>query len=162
MVKKASTFVVFLFASCTLALSQNSLQSMNVSFCDLYEHPEDYIGRMVKVRGAVVGKELWVDSFTHQPCSSWMRIILILPKDAKPIPEFELVRDPSFEELDNALSGHPKNIEGTFEGQFHSVIVVRDGKRIRIGEGYGKRRDYDGRIVLHRVSDVTVKSLPKR
>jgi hypothetical protein len=92
-----------------------------------------------------------------------MRIIVVFPEEIKPTPDFDLVRNVSLEQLNNALRDRiPNHIEATFEGRFDSVVVVREGKRIEIAEGYGSKRDYQGRIVLHQVSDVIAKRLPRK
>jgi len=81
----------------------------------------------------------------------------------KPTPNFDLIQDQSFKEFEDAFyHSRPIHIEATFEGRFDSVVTVQDGKRARAGKGYGKKHDYDGRIVLQRVSEVTAKPLPRK
>jgi hypothetical protein len=45
-------------------------------------------------------------------------------------------------------------------------FASRDHKRIRVGQdkekGYGKKHEYDGRIVLRQVFDVSAKPLPRK
>lgn len=161
--KKYAISCVLLLLLGHTTFAQTTKVPVEVTLCDLYQHPEEYIGRMVTVRGDVAGNDLWIDAFNWQSCSSWMRVIVVFPKDVKPSPAFELMSDGSFKQLMDALYGRrPVNIDAKFEGRFDSVVVVRDGDRIRIGDGYGKKRDYDGRIVLKRVSEVVVKPLPRK
>jgi hypothetical protein len=118
---------------------------------------------MVKVRGTVAGNDLWIDSFTEKACPAFMRVIVVFPNRVRPAPGFDLIKDESFKEFEDALY-HPRpiHIEATFEGRFESVVTVQDGKRIRAGKGYGKKHDYDGQIVLQRVFDVVAKPLPRK
>ena len=58
-------------------------------------------------------------------------------------------------------------IDATYEGRFDAAFAWRDHKWIKLGqgngsqEGYGKGHEYDGRIVLHQVSDVWAEPLPR-
>lgn len=54
------------------------------------------------------------------------------------------------------------HIEATFEGRFDSFITLQDGKRTKTGVGYGKKHMHDGRIGLHRVSEVMAWPLPRK
>ena len=62
----------------------------------------------------------------------------------------------------------PIHIDATYEGRFDAAFAWRDHKGIKLGqgnvneEGYGKKHDYDGRIVLHQLSDVRSKPLPRK
>jgi hypothetical protein len=133
----------------------------------LYQHPEQYAGKMVKVRGTVAGNDFWIDAFTEKPCPTYMRIIVVFPDRVKPPPGFDLVRDKSFKEFEDAFY-HPRpiHIGATFEGRFDAAFYWRDQKRIAVGQGqvkgYGKKHDYDGQIVLRQVSDVVAEPLPRR
>ena len=55
----------------------------------------------------------------------------------------------------------PIHIEATFEGRFDSGVTIENGKRIE-GKGYGRKHHHNGRIVLHRVSDVIVRPLGRK
>jgi hypothetical protein len=147
-------------ASC---FGQVDAQPVEATLCDLYQHPDRYAGKMVRVRGTVAGNDMWIDAFAQTPCSSWMSIVVAFPKGVRPVPDFDLVRDDSFKEFEDAMY-HPRpiHIEATFEGRFDSVVTVQDGKRTKTGTGYGKKHERDGRIVLHRVSDVLAKPLPRK
>ena len=157
---------VLLLAVCPFCLGQGGAQPIEATLCDLYQHPEQYTGKMVKVRGTVAGNDLWIDAFTETACPTWMRVIVVFPDRIKTAPSFDLIRDKSFKEFEDACN-HPRpiHIDATFEGRFDAAFVWRDHKRIRVGQdaekGYGKKHEYDGRIVLHQVSDVMAKPLPR-
>ncbi len=149
---------------------QEEVKPVEVTLCDLYQHPEQYAGKMVKVRAGSVG-DLRLDNILHdspaEPCPTYMRLIVTLPDQVKPAPPFQLVRDKSFKALAEALHrGGAIHIDATYEGRFDAVFVWRDHKRIKISQdeekGYGKKHEYDGRIVLHQVSDVWAKPLPRK
>ena len=141
--------------------AEKEREPLKVSLCDLYQHPEQYSGKMIEARGTVAGNDLWIDEFTQQPCPTWMGVIVVLPEHVKPRPSFNLIRDESFAQFKDALR-KPMNVQATFEGRFDSVVSIEDEKRVRIGKGYGKNHQYDGRIVLHKVSDVVARYIPRK
>ena len=146
---------------------QDNATHVETTLCDLYQNPRQYTGKIVKVRGTVAGDELWIDTFTEKACPAYMRVTVVFPERVVPAPDFDLVRDESFKQLEAAIyHARPIHIEATFEGRFDGAFFWRDHKRIRIGpgtnKGYGKRHDYDGRIVLRQVSDVEVKPLSSK
>ena len=161
---------------CILVLSalcwgQDATKPIEVSLCELYQHPEEYAGKMVKVRGGSVS-DLSIDNVLHdapaKACPAYMRLIVVFPDRVKPEPAFQLVEDDSYKQLQEALH-HPGpiHIDATYEGRFDPAFVWRDHKRIRVSQdneekGYAKKHEYDGRIVLHEVSEVWAKSLPRR
>jgi hypothetical protein len=92
-----------------------------------------------------------------------MSIVVIFPGQIKPPPNFDLVKDDAFSKLEDATyHSRPIRIEATFEGRFESVVSVRNGKRVTVGKGYGNKHQYDGRIVLHRVSDIVALPLGRK
>jgi hypothetical protein len=142
---------------------QVSTQAVETTLCEMYQHPDQYAGKIVKVRGTIAGNDLWIDALTQTPCSSWMSIVVVFPSQVKPAPDFDLVRDDSFKEFENAIyHRRPIHIDATFEDRFDSAVTVQDGKRTKTSEGYGKKHEHDGRIVLHIVSDVVAKTVPRR
>jgi hypothetical protein len=163
-------FGVVLLACCAVCWGQGSASSVAATLCDLYQHPEQYAGKMVKVRGGSVG-ELHIEDALHDsqavPCPAYMRIIVVFPDQLKDAPDFQLVRDESYRKLLDALH-HPSpvHIDATYEGRFDPVFVWRDHKRFSVGQGnkkgYGEKHQYDGRIVLHQVSEVWVNPIPRR
>lgn len=152
-----------LLSLCSSTLGQVNAQPVEASLCDLYQHPDHYAGKIVKVRGTIAGNDMWIDAFEQKPCSSWMSIVVAFPDQVKPAPDFNLVRDDSFKQFEDAMyHRRPIHIEATFEGRFDSVVTLQDGKRTKTDTGYGKKHEHDGRIVLHRVSDVLAKPLPRK
>jgi hypothetical protein len=131
------------------------------------EHPEQYAGKIVKVRGTVGRHDLSIDDFAESPCPAYMRVIVVYPNRINPSPGFELITDKSFKQLEDAVyQPGPVHIDATFEGRFDAAFYWRNHKRIAVGEGqlkgYAKKHDYDGQIVLHQVSDVAAFSLPRK
>jgi hypothetical protein len=155
---------LFLLSSPTLDWSQASTQPIETTLCALYEHPDQYAGKMVRVRGTIAGYDMWIDALTEKPCSSWMSVVVTFPDQVKQAaPDFDLVKDDSFAKLQSAMyHSRPIHIEAIFEGRFDSVVTMQDGKRTTTGRGYGKKHQYDGRIVLHKVSDVVVRPLGRK
>jgi len=162
--RSATYASALLFALCYSTWGQENMRALEVSLCELYQHPEKYAGKMVKVRATVAGrKELWVDSFTREPCPSWISVTGVFPGQVKPAPDFELVRDASFKEFQDALYRKgPMHIDATLEGRFDTVLEPQGEKHVRVGKGFGKKGSYDARIVLYRVSDVWAKPLPRK
>jgi hypothetical protein len=154
---------IFSLGFYAVSWGQVSRQPAEVTLCDLYQHPDQYAGKMVKVRGSVAGNDMWIDAFTEKPCSSWMPVVVVFPTQVKPTPSFDLSEDSSFKMFEDAMyHSRPIHIDATFEGRFDSVIKIQDGQRIRIGKSYGKKYQYDGRIVLQSVSDVVAQPLPRK
>ena len=151
-----------------LCHDQDLSKSLDVNLCDLYQHPEEYSGKIVRVRGGSVGG-LWIENIFRDapttPCPAYMTIVVVFPHQVKPAPGFDLVRDESLAELEQGLHrARPMHIDATYEGRFDPLFVHRDGGRFKVGhhtqKGYGKNHFYDARIVLHRVSDVWTLPLP--
>ena len=136
---------------------------LKATMCELYEHPEQYAGKMVMVRASVAGNDLWIDDFEQKACPSWMQVVVVFPERIKPEPGFNLVRDDSLTKLlDGVREG--KGVEAMFEGRFDAAFVWRNHKKIAVGTdaGYGKKNRYGGRIVLREVSDVLARPKPRR
>jgi len=86
--------------------SQDAAKPVEATLCDLYQHPEQYAGKMVRVRGGSVS-ELSIENILHdspvEPCPTYMRIIVVFPDQIKPAPGFQLVRDEAYKKLEEAL-----------------------------------------------------------
>ena len=165
---RLSSTCFLLLCSCALCYGQATITSAEITLCDLYQRPELYAGKIIKVRGGSVSS-LAIDNVLHDsqqvPCSAHMRIVVVLPDNMKPTPDFQLIRDDSYRKLEEALRGRgPMRIDATYEGRFDAAFTWRDGKRVRVGQydgkGFGNKQQYDGRIVLQRVSDVWSYPLP--
>lgn len=159
---------VLLSGSFARAQSQNGGAPLKVTMCDLYNDPQKYAGKMIEVRATIGNRDLRIErpTFTPQdPCaaSGYMAIGLELPQNVRPKPEFDLIRDESFQKYSEALQ-KPMRIEATLEGRFDPTFIWRNHKRERLGEGegYGKKHAEDGRLVLHKLSDVMTKYIPRK
>lgn len=159
-----------LLAGCVLCWGQGNAKPSEVTLCDLYQHPEQYNGKMIKVRGGSISG-LRLEDIVHdlptEKCSGYLSIIVVFPDQVKPAPDFELARDESYKKLYDSLhSPRPIHIDATYEGRFDLAFVWRDHQRIRVGQdgvkGYGKQHEYDARLVLQQVSDVWAMPLPRR
>jgi hypothetical protein len=163
--RQTRQFIMLIVAICIMkaeAVGQFDAP-VDASLCDLYERPDDYDGRMVRLRGSLVGHNPWIESPAprSQPtCSAYMRVVIALPEDIEPDPGFDLARDASLAEFIEAQSG-PHNIHVTVEGLFVSYISVQDGVRVRARDP-DRELDFDGRIVLRGVSDVVAYPIPAR
>jgi hypothetical protein len=169
-IMKVTHGCVLFLASCTFCWGQDAANPVETTLCDLYQHAEQYAGKMIKVRGGSVG-ELRIEDLLHdshaEPCPAYIRIVVVFPDQVQPAPGFQLVRDESYEKLEEALHYKgPIHIDASYEGRFDAAFVWRDHKRIRVSQGedkgYGKKHEYDARIVLRQVSDVWAKPLPRK
>jgi hypothetical protein len=161
---------ILLVVGCGLCRGQEDTKPIKTTLCNLYQHPDQFQGRLVKVRGGSVSS-LWIEDILHdspsEPCPAYLRIVVEYPDKLNPTPSFQLVRDESFRKLQEALNyGGPMRIDATYAGRFDVAFVWRDQKRINVGpgpgKGYGKKGEYDGRIVLNQVYDVWARPLPRR
>ena len=95
---------VFIFAlsCCAFSWLQPS-QPIDTSLCELYQHPDQYAGKMIRVRGTIAGNDMWIDTFTEKPCPSWMSIVVIF----------------------HALLGKPANATGHTTRSFRTIRGCR-------------------------------------
>ena len=138
---------------------------IKVTLCELAEKPDLYIGKMVQVKASVAGSnELWLRDI--QTCSCYMRIIAVLTDNVKPRPDFETLKDENFKKFFEDLNKR-MNVLATFEGQFEAVYTWQNKEQIWINgskkkqKGFGKKGEYGGRIILHRVSDLLSRPIPR-
>jgi len=118
------------------------------TLCDLYQHPEEYAGKIVQVHAHVSGKDLWIDDFQKEACPAWTNVIAMYPDQVQPPPGFSFVQDESFAKFQYAFRRR-MNVEATFEGRFDVAFVWRDHKRVSVAgsdKGYGKKRKYGAQI----------------
>ena len=164
--KNAYLLSLVLYAVLSYGQIETRDTPLKVTMCDLYEHPEQYAGKIVEVRANVSGNDLALDDFSNQKsCSAYMKLHLELPADAKPVATFDLLRDDTYRELCGSLQ-RGMNVTATFDGRFDPAFVWHDQKRTRVAgsnnDGYGKKHRYDGRIVLRKVSDILARPVPGR
>ncbi len=138
---------------------------VKVTFCDLYQDPHKYSGKMIEVRAIVYGypNATLDEANAHEQCSSYMTIGLEFPRNVRPKPDFDLERDKSFQKFEEGWRRGMRVI-ARFEGRFDPVFTWRDHKRMRVGEGpgFGKKHAEDGRLILHRVSEVKALYVPRK
>jgi hypothetical protein len=154
-------YTLTLFLVCSLgaelgsARAQQDAGPANTSLCDLYKDPTRYTGKTVTVRGSVTGNDLLIDDF-EKTCSSWSKVIVVLPEDAKPPQQLQVVKDESFKVFfDDLRKG--MNVQATFEGRFEATSA--GGIK---GYGFGRKHDARAQIVLLRVSDVVSRPVPRK
>ena len=169
-ITRATLGCAVLLIVCGLCWAQDTVKPIETTLCQLYQDSEQYAGKIIKVRAGSVS-DLHIENTLHdspaERCPAYMRIVVVFPEQVTPAPGFKLIRDESYRKLEEALhSPGPIHIDATYEGRFDAAFVWRDQKRISVGQnqikGYGSKHQYDGRIVLHQVSDVWTKRLPKR
>lgn len=158
--------------ACGVCWGHELAKPIPVTMCELFEHPEEYDGKMIKVRAGSASAELSISNAIFggpaKTCSAWLDIVVRFPWQVTPPPDFDLVRDASFAKFEDAINTGKIRIDATYEGRFEILHVVRDGKRINVMTGkeerkrQGKKGWYDARIVLHQVSDIDAMRLPHR
>ena len=149
--------IMYFFAVPCWAQDEMSSPPVEITVCELLSAPSTYAGRMVRVRGWLSrGKDLaLLDMEPRKGCPAEL-VAVVLPGAAKPKPEFDVVRDESFDKLFDAL-GKRTHIEGTFEGRVDSAVVLKEGKRIKFQRGFGHRGRATMRLVLRKVSDLDIR-----
>ena len=147
----------------------NEAVVIKTTLCELAQDPAAFNGKMVRIRASAMGwtiKDLWIDDFAQKPaCTAWMGVVLVLPEQVKPKPEFDTVRDASFQQFFDDVRS--MKVEAAFEGRFEGVYTWKQQRRVWIvstqdQKGFGKKGRYGGRIVLHRISDVVAHYIPRR
>lgn len=143
-------------------------EPLELSICKLAKQPENYTGKMVVVRGSVSKgwrappkaiKELSISEPWSVVSCPGVVVTVVFPEAVQPKPDFDLQEDDAFRKLEKALRQRT-HIEGTFEGRFDSVFVLKDRKRIRVGKGFGHRHRATMRLVLRKVYDLEIRPVP--
>ncbi len=166
--KRALIVVALFFAWAIVATCQTNENPVRVTMCDLYKNPNAYAGRMVEFRAKAMGrkiKHLWLDDFAPpQGCDAYMHVVAVVPKDVSPKLSFELREDASLQKFLSSIGS--TQVEATFVGLFQPYFVWRNQRRIQVSEAVPsesrKKKGFDGRIVLLRVSDVVARYVPHR
>lgn len=148
------------------SLAERQFAAEKLSLCDLAQHPEQYNGKLVEIHASVTGTDLSIDDFEQNPaCASWIGVLIVLPGQVTPKPTFDVIRDAAFNRLFAALH-NGMNVQATFSGQFDAVYTWKNHKQVWIGgreaRGFGKNGKYGGRIVLHRISEVLARPVPRK
>jgi hypothetical protein len=134
---------------------------LNADICDLLQSPEQYAGKMVRVKGQVSSG--WtkrgrpIEGFSiKQPFSSLRciaELTVVLPQKAEPKPDFDVRQDASFRKLQEALHTS-MTAAGIFQGRFDLLGVRGDRKPPATASRTGKMQRVAGRLVLEQVSEV--------
>lgn len=167
---RARFISIFLFLGSAVAQPPDATNPIPVTVCQLFEHPEHYIGKMIKVRGASVGARIWLSNAISDGsvCSAWLDVVVLFPAQVSLTSDLDVVRDESLKKLEGAINSRGMHIEATYEGRFEFLYEIRGGKRVNLTTGKQERKRvgrmsfYDARIVLHKVSDVVAFPLPRR
>jgi hypothetical protein len=56
---------------------------IKATLCELAEHPEQYVGKMVAVHASEMGKDFWIEDFANKFCSAWTQVIVVYPDQIK-------------------------------------------------------------------------------
>ena len=85
------------------------------------------------------------------------------PSEIKPKPEFDLVKDSAYQEYEDA-SRRGMAIDATVQGLFEASFVWREKQKIRVGpgDGFGKKKWQEGRLVLRSISNVIAKPVSRK
>ncbi len=110
-----------------------------IALCDLAKNPDKYAGKTVRVRGWVGGQKdvSLLDVKPTKDCPPEI-LVIVLPNEANPKPNFQLVEDEAYRTYSSALNRRT-HIIGTFEGRFDSAVTLKKGKRVKVGRGFGHR-----------------------
>ena len=94
-------------------------EAVKVSFCDLYQHPESYSGKLVQVHAAIYGiKHMGIEdaAFPGTRCESYIKIDLWIPKgQSEPRAP---IRNSSLDNLEKGVKSGNRviaDIQGFFE-----------------------------------------------
>lgn len=139
--------------------AQEPREATNVDICDLVQRPDDYAGKIVRLRADVSSgwtkPERPIAALSiKQPFSSircHTELKVVLPERTAHTEGVELRRDDSFRSLEQALH-MSMTTTATFQGRFESTAHVKSGKTRQVGM----------RLVLEAVSDVDARVVYKK
>jgi len=153
--RNAQVLLICLLSTVTV-LDAQDLRFEKKRVCELLKAPRRFSGSLVSVHAELIAaRELLLVDDTDWECG---RLASDYPEspEVSPTPGFTLIRDQSLEDLKRAFpvlrlspSGTRGRIIATFEGRFDWTP-----------RGSGHQRLRKTRLVLHRVSDVTVIPAP--
>jgi hypothetical protein len=141
---------------CLVSIGGHAQSTPEVSTCDLYEHPEDFDGKLVKVKANVsYDREgnFWFEDYSGGKCNSYASVQLIVPAKVKPQPSFSLEKDKTYYLMLENLNKR-RDVIATVVGRFDFAYAWHDKKKIRSTDsvsGFGKKDSYGMRIVLEKV-----------
>ena len=155
MSRRIQILLICLFSTAT-ALDAQDLRFERKNVCELLKSARRFSGSLVSIRAELIAvRELLLVDPDDQECGRFASDYPDSPL-VSPAPEFDLIQDQSFDEFERAfpvLRLSPSRTRGriiaTFEGRFDWTP-----------RGSGHSRLRKTRLVLHRVSDVTVIPAP--
>ncbi len=144
-----------------LLASSSIAQVPRAGVCEITRKPVLYSGRVLSVRAYVIVDYHGV--FLADPrCKKTLP--LILPEGSGRPDELPLRADEAYKQFDAVLQEYGPGgarsrgkLEATFEGRFDYVFQLKDGKRVRVVDGFGPTRTMRWQFVLNRVSNVAPK-----
>jgi hypothetical protein len=155
-------FLSWLLVALPLGASARHVQNDSgevpmVSLCELAKNPDRYAGKTVRIRGWIGGQKdiSLLDVEPTKGCPPEI-LVVVLPNQAKPKPDFQLVEDEAYLAYSSALN-RKTHITGTFEGRFDSTVTRKNGKRVKVRRGFGHRGRATMRLVLRKVSDLNIR-----
>lgn len=156
-------FVCSLWGQESKPMSKSLSKPIETNFCDLWQHPERYVGQMVRFRAEVhFIRHYFIRDNQCGPVG------LNYPSypDVNPKPSFELLKNNAYDKvtkshhvmfIDPETGERKGTILATMEGRFDSVFSLdKKGKVVRKGKGFGHLGLYDNRLVLQSFEDVCV------
>lgn len=146
----------------TGAMSSNEAQTPTttadrVTLCELYQHPEQYQGKVVQVYASISGPELALDDLAASTaCPAQMKLKLEIPSEHA----IDQMNVETRADIKVLRRGYHANQIAVIAGRFNAAFVRRDGVRTAIAggdpQGYGRGRDFDGVLVLQSLTEFTV------
>ena len=154
-----TTLLIFFWPGSTKDRPLQGNPIAKVTLCDLAEHSETYAGKIIETQASVIGNDFWIADFSGAKCSAYMRLLLTFPKKIKPEATFAEVHDENYKMFLREVRGGTAVLV-TVRGRFDPIFVWRNQQRVRLNQSqersFGRKDQYDGRIVFYSVSDVVV------
>lgn len=155
--RRSGIALLILVAFCHPTSGQERPPSSSADMCSLVQAPQKWAGQFVKVRARLVRLKSgeWA---IHDTC--WPPVLLSLPEELKPSPEFALHPDSDTEALRRAKSERV-SLVGEFEGRVDwSGEAAGPAKTAVHKRGPFGKAKLPVRMVLRRLSDCTIIDLP--
>jgi len=160
-----SVGIIFLGPCIAMAQLERTQPPPSLTICELVAHPEKYAGQTVRVRGSISKgwtaapkpiREVSIGEPWASATCPGVLLVVIFPQAVKPQQDFNLEQDEALGRFQKALRERT-HIEATFEGRFDSVFAIQDGKRVKIGKGFGRGSRATMGLVLRKVSDLNIR-----
>lgn len=135
----------------SMSFASTGPAAKKVNFCELYQHPESYAGKLVQVHGIIYGiKHMRIEdaSYPGTRCGSYMMIAFLIPKGRSG--PHAPVRDAAFDSLEAGIKSGKRviaDIQGFFEF---------------LPKHTGPRTAPAAQLVLFKASNVVVLPVPRK